>query len=649
MQDQTNPNSSAAISPGQLSSGTSLQTVPPPVNTTDHNAITQGVTQSVMNDYASLNNQKNADQQNQTNTGSDILNVMNALTGKTADTQAANTAAGVDTANTDVNNYTQQLADLNSQASSLNRAAQAIPIQTQQRNANTGATDAGIAPQNTGALRENALKALSIGQQADVANAALTGSNIRLQAAKDKAQQIIDLKYKPLEDELAIKQQQYSLNKDQLDSIDKDRSEALQVSLNKEASDLATQKQNATDVSNLQMKLAENQAPSDIYNQVGQAKTLTDALQIKGIAPYIATGSFSHFTDPNTGVTTIYDTKTGLPKGTYGGTSQNVSTSSSGAALPATTVTLKSGDDPAVIAKAHGIDVDTLKSLNPGIDLNNIPVGGTLNLPPQESTVAPYKEYGLLSNTNFNPNDTTDKSALLYMNQYLQGITPSSRSLGIKASAQGFSDISQRARDLYSTATGNPLPPTPDVLKANTTLLNNNNKLLNNLGIQSGTVDDNFKLALDNLNNNDLNQSLPFINKLVTGYQNSLGNPYAAQALSQNATLSTELGNLLAVKNAGGTTVYDKMSGAELLPANASAEQKAQVFKTILTEAQNAAGNIKDQNDVLTRSIDPFQMSADNPDRLAHLNGTNSNLNNMDFSSTNGIPVDISTFNFKMQ
>lgn len=230
------------ISSASLQPKPTIQPATPTPDTTDYNGITGGVTQSIINDYASLNAKQQEAQTQQQNTGSDILSYMQQLTNKTADTQAANEAAGVNTETANLNKYVQQLADLNAQASSLNREAQAIPLQVQENNRNTGATDAGVAPQSAGALRLNALKALSIGQQADIAAAAATGSQLRLQAAKDKAQQIVDLKYKPLEDKLAIKQKQYELNKDVLDSIDKKRSEALGVSLQKEAQDLAEKK-----------------------------------------------------------------------------------------------------------------------------------------------------------------------------------------------------------------------------------------------------------------------------------------------------------------------------------------------------------------------------------------------------------------------
>ncbi len=275
------PSAGLTITPNGMAPVTPLQTVPPPVDTTNHTGITTGVTQGIIDEYAALNQAKTASEASQGGTRQSILDSMGALMGKTRDTQAANTAAGVDTETANVNNYTAQLADLNSQAKSLNREALAIPIQTQERNSNTGATDDGVAPQNAAALRQNALKALSLGQQADIASAALTGSSIRLQAAKDKAQQMIDLKYNPLEQELAIKQKQYDLNKDALSAIDAKRTEALGVALKKEAQDLADQKDLEKNLSTLKIEIAKNGGDPSI---VDGAKNFSEAINKAGSA-----------------------------------------------------------------------------------------------------------------------------------------------------------------------------------------------------------------------------------------------------------------------------------------------------------------------------------------------------------------------------
>lgn len=239
---------------------------------TNYGGITGGVYDTIQGDFNLAN--KNLETLNTAqNTGSsDIIKLMQDMTGKATDTSLAEQTAGVDTAKTDLEKYTQQLTDLNSQASVLNREAQAIPIQIQEQFKGTGATDVGVAPIQAGKLRENALKALSIAQQADIAAASLTGSKLRLESAKEKAQQIIDLKYKPMEERLAILRQQYELNKDTLTEFDKKRTEALDKLIKKQDEALKEKKENEKSIESLKLKIIENGGdPSTItstdYNQ----------------------------------------------------------------------------------------------------------------------------------------------------------------------------------------------------------------------------------------------------------------------------------------------------------------------------------------------------------------------------------------------
>lgn len=209
-----------------------------------------GTTQGAIDYTKSIADRANLADANVEKSKTDISKLMESLVGKTADIQSTNESSGL-------NSATKQLNELNAQAQSLNREAQAIPLQTQQRNANTGATDAGVAPQTTEALRNNAIKALSIAQQTDIASANYV-------AAKDKAQQIIDLKYKPIEDLLAIKKQQYEFNKDTLERIDKKRADALNIALKKEETDLNDKKNLQDTYSKLAIDGGDSQLASKI-------------------------------------------------------------------------------------------------------------------------------------------------------------------------------------------------------------------------------------------------------------------------------------------------------------------------------------------------------------------------------------------------
>lgn len=272
-----NPVTSSEIQPAD-----SLNLIPPKPVDPSLAGVPVGVYDSIQNELNTVSQQVKQGEELQAQSGSDILNLMQDLTGKTAATQAANEQTGVNTETANLTKYAQQLADLNAQASILSREAQAVPLQIQEQFKNTGATDRGVAPITTGRLRENALRALSIAQQSDIAAAAATGSQLRLQAAKDKAQQIVDLKYKPMEDALAIKKEQYNLNKDILDRYDKKRSEALNIALRKEERELEDKKQKEKQLQDITVEIAKNGAPASLLSKLAKAKTFEEAIVIGG-------------------------------------------------------------------------------------------------------------------------------------------------------------------------------------------------------------------------------------------------------------------------------------------------------------------------------------------------------------------------------
>ena len=349
LNNANNPSYNSTITPSQLAPATPVNIGTTPTDTTNYAGITGGVADSIINEFNTLNTKLTSAQETQDKSGQSIIDIMSSLTGKTADQQQANEASGVNTETANLTKYAEQLAGLNAQAMTLNREAQAVPLQVQENNRNTGATDRGVAPQEAGALRLNALKALSIAQQSDIAAAAATGSQLRLQAAKDKAQQIVDLKYKPLEDALAIKKEQYELNKDLLSSIDKKRTEALNIALKREEQVIADKKAEEKELKGLITTAAGFQAPANLlakasalvesgdpqayYKSVGLlSKYLTDPLErsykIAQTSKLIADATAAKVADP-------YETlafaqqyaetgkiPTGMPKGTFGSISQ---------------------------------------------------------------------------------------------------------------------------------------------------------------------------------------------------------------------------------------------------------------------------------------------------------------------------------------
>lgn len=276
------PEQNRTITASSLQPVQALTLPPTPTDTTDYSQYIAPTLTSLAGDFKTLDTQLNTAQRSQADAAQKQLDIMGLLTGKTADTQAAQEAAGVNTETANLNKYAEQLANLNAQASALNREAQAVPLQVQQESQGRGRTEAGIAPIQTARLRENAIKALSIGQQADIAAAAATGSQLRLNAAKEKAQQVVDLKYKPLEDQLAIRKQQYELNKDLLSSIDKKRTESLNASIKREETALAEKKANEKAVSDMVTNARVQGVDPSLADRASKAKNASEAAAILG-------------------------------------------------------------------------------------------------------------------------------------------------------------------------------------------------------------------------------------------------------------------------------------------------------------------------------------------------------------------------------
>ena len=225
---------------------------------------------------------------------------------------------------------------------------------------------------------------------------------------------------------------------------------------------------------------------------------------------------------------------------------------------------------------------------------------------------ADYKQYGLLANTDFNPSNQTDKDAWNFLSNYLNssnGSMPTAASLGIslRGNTNRFSNAKDRASELFTAATGESLPDLA-FIKSNKALISGNNKLQNTLDIQSNTIAKNFALSLQNVDASGINQNSQPINSFINYIKDQLGDPEVAQYLSQNVTLKNEAGNLLALKNASGTTVGDKLEAAGLINPDASEDQMKAVLKTLLQEAQNASDVLKDTNTDLYKQIDPLQL-----------------------------------------
>ena len=112
------------------------------------------------------------------------------------------------------------------------------------------------------------------------------------------------------------------------------------------------------------------------------------------------------------------------------------------------------------------------------------------------------------------------------------------------------------------------------------------------------------------------------------------GDPDTAAYLTQNGTIANELGSLLALKNAGGTTVHDKLESAGLLDKNSSEEQQKKVLKVLLQEAENGRAEILKASANLYRQTDPLQQNPNNPLRKSPVSSSGvSSYNNIKLPS----------------
>jgi hypothetical protein len=275
-------NTGGAITVDQLSNAKPITTVTPPKYdpTSDKNTI-GSIASYVASGFQAADQKRNELLNTQNSNATKQLELMKALTQKEADTQAANDTSGY---NAELKTYTDlstRLAELDARSKSLDRQAQAIPIQDQINAEGKGITDGGLAPITAAQLRNNAIEALTVAQQADITTAAATGSYNKIQLAREKAQQIVDLKYKPLEAELAMRTKQYELNKDLLSSIDKVRTESLGAALELEQTAMANKKADDKLKSDVITKAAPF-APQDLLLKAQAAPDSTSAAIILG-------------------------------------------------------------------------------------------------------------------------------------------------------------------------------------------------------------------------------------------------------------------------------------------------------------------------------------------------------------------------------
>lgn len=203
-------------------------------------------------------------------TASSVADLQSLLGGRGADTTKIYQEQGV-------NKVYNQIADIAAQATGLKNEAQAIPIQIQNESVGQGVTDAGIAPIQSARLRDNALKALSLGQQAAIATA-------QYDKAKNYADQLITAKYDQIEADINSKLANLQALKDfDLTPTQKKLADATSQRLRYEEMQAQNNKKKEEDINNLLFNAYQQEAPKSIVAKAETAAKTGDVRQVASI------------------------------------------------------------------------------------------------------------------------------------------------------------------------------------------------------------------------------------------------------------------------------------------------------------------------------------------------------------------------------
>lgn len=169
--------------------------------------------------------------------------------------------------------FQTQLTDINNQLQSLQKEALAIPLQLQEQVQGRGVTAGGLQPIQTGQLRQNAIKSLTlsaIGQtlQGNIAN------------AQAQANRAVDLEFQPLEAELNTLKLAYDMNKDILERQDKKKANALNLQIAERTRLLEEGKADKKTVLGFVAEASKNGAPTLLVQRASELNDPAQALSL---------------------------------------------------------------------------------------------------------------------------------------------------------------------------------------------------------------------------------------------------------------------------------------------------------------------------------------------------------------------------------
>jgi len=264
-----NPVNNTAIPIKDINSVPQVFTPTSTVNPFDYTSPINQVQTDIFGGVQNAQNQVNQLTEQAKQKSSSIATLESLLGNKAQDTTNLYDTTGV-------TNLYNQLSDLNAQATGLKNEAAAIPIQVQQQALGQGVTDRGIAPIETAKLRDNALKALSLGQQ----YAIVSGNYDK---ARNYADQLITAKYSQIEANInARKTDLAALEKYDLTPAQTKLLNAQNAAIKKQEQELADKKANEKAISDMIINASSANAPRDLVSKAQAAKTPSEAAMILG-------------------------------------------------------------------------------------------------------------------------------------------------------------------------------------------------------------------------------------------------------------------------------------------------------------------------------------------------------------------------------
>lgn len=241
-----------AISTNQLSGATPINIVTPSNDISPYKTALASSISDLNNAVSTQQQAVDAQSKQALSESSAIANLQSQIGQKGADTLTQYQ-------NTGVNDLANQLRDLNAQAQGLNLESQAIPLQEQNKAIGTGRVQGQVEAISSQRLRDNALKALSLAQQAAIATA-------NYDKAKSLADQQIELKYSGLQAEIEAKKTNLSaLDKYVLTPAQEKLKESQTRLLAKQEQEIADKKANEKSINDMLIQ-ASQVAPPFVLN-----------------------------------------------------------------------------------------------------------------------------------------------------------------------------------------------------------------------------------------------------------------------------------------------------------------------------------------------------------------------------------------------